>query len=62
MTREEQAIQLLREVIGDDDPRTFETDEQWEEILTGEGEFDHVEISVYAGTLRDIIKLVRGSA
>lgn len=61
----EAAIQLLKEVIGDDDPRTFDTNEQWRETLSDQdgkplGQFDHVEISVYAGTLRDILDLVRG--
>lgn len=56
--------QLLREVIGDDDPRTYETNEQWQETLqTADGkplgEFDHIEITVYAGTLRSILDLVR---
>lgn len=58
------AIELLREVIGDDDPRTYEEEWQWEETLTHDGgkpydDHDQVEIIVNAGTIRDILKLVR---
>jgi hypothetical protein len=51
---------LLREVVGDDDPRTFDEDGQWRETLAGKAEHDHIEISIYAGTLRRILERVRG--
>lgn len=54
--------ELLKAVIGDDDPRTFDVDEQWQETLAGKDEFDHIEISVYAGTLWGILDSVRGTS
>lgn len=51
---------VLREVVGDDDPRTWESDEQWIENLAGKAEHDHVEVALYAGTIRRILSRLRG--
>lgn len=51
---------LLREVIGDDDPRTFQEARQWCEKLGMLGPHDQIDIVVMAGTIRTILDKVRG--
>lgn len=57
--RTEQLLALLSETIGDDDPRTYEEDWQWRARLAGKQDHDHIEVSVYAVTLKRILDEVR---